>query len=265
MKVMFPNSAWVAARERFLIRAGGWGKVRLKVRYGVVIHPTIGPILIDTGYSAHALHHKGRSAPLRLYAKVLRPQMNPAQQPIPVLARLGFASEDVTTIIVTHFHADHACALKDFPNARFVVDGAAWAQVRRAPKLRNLAHGVFTELLPQDFGARVVPLHDCAQTGDGADIFGDGSLIAVPLPGHAKGHFGVLIAHDPAPIFYAVDTQWLRAGVVENRPTGFPARLTMDDYQAFKTSSRAVADRIAQGTDVVFCHDPQDGAHDWAG
>jgi len=143
-----------------------------------------------------------------------------------------------------------------------VVDGGAWTHVAKASRFANLRHGVFAELLPDDFGDRIRRLDACAQTPRGGDIFGDGSIVAVPLPGHAAGHFGVWIGTKPDPIFYAVDTQWLRKAAVENRTVGYPARAIMDDYAAFRQSSAVVAQMIADRHTVVFCHDPDDTPFD---
>lgn len=262
MKVLFPNSAWVDARERLILAQGRLTKRRLKVRYGVIIHPDHGVILIDTGYTAEAVKNENRSAILRLYSKALGPVLNLGGQPDEVLSRLGYDTRDVRMVIVTHFHADHVSGLRQFPNARFVVDGAAWDQVATNSAFANLRHGVFTELLPDDFADRILDLSTCRDTPLGRDILGDGSLIAVPLPGHAAGHFGVIIQTDPTPIFYAVDAQWLRAAATQGRAVGYPARFIMDDYGGYLRSSAHVARMIAQGQNVVFCHDPEDGTFD---
>ncbi|TIX61436.1 MAG: MBL fold metallo-hydrolase, partial [Mesorhizobium sp.] len=42
MKIVFANSAWVSAAERLILRGGGWHSVRLRVRYGLFIHPQAG-------------------------------------------------------------------------------------------------------------------------------------------------------------------------------------------------------------------------------
>ena len=49
MKPVFANSAWVKAPEKLILRGGRWKQRYLRVRYGFFIHPTVGPILIDTG------------------------------------------------------------------------------------------------------------------------------------------------------------------------------------------------------------------------
>ncbi len=269
MKTIFPNSAWVTTRKRMVLARGGLAPIALKVRYGVVIHPTHGPVLVDTGYTDHSLNAPGRGRILGLYARVLDPQLNASEQPDIVLAQLGYTPEDVRYLIVTHFHADHVSGLELFPNARFIADAQAWQAMNGRSGWRNYRHGLFPELLPTDFGNRLMPLDQFQMVPtmgglpDGRDIFGDRSLISVPLPGHAEGHFGVLINSDPAPVLYAVDTQWLHSAITQNRPPGYPARAFADDFRAGQRSAALVAAHIQGGHETVLCHDPETNPWDF--
>ena len=77
-----------------------------------------------------------------------------------------------------------------------------------------LRHGIFKELLPPDFQHRIVPLQDMRRQptdtvlGEGYDLFGDGSYLAIPLPGHAFGHFGIFWRDQTGPVIYATDAAW---------------------------------------------------------
>ncbi|TIU22818.1 MAG: MBL fold metallo-hydrolase, partial [Mesorhizobium sp.] len=135
MKIVFANSAWVNAVERLILRRGGWHSVRLRVRYGLIFHPTEGAVLIDTGYTSEALTGEGRSRRLRLYGAGLKPELNGAEQVLPMLKRFGLSPDDIRAVIVTHFHADHISGLPLFPKARFIASDAAWARVKsRTPR-----------------------------------------------------------------------------------------------------------------------------------
>src|SRR5689334_19267980 len=107
MRVVFANSAWVSAAERLILRGGTWQSVRLRVRYGLFFHPAAGPVLVDTGYTPEALSGDRRGRMLRLYGALLKPQLNADEQVLPLLRRFGLSPDDIRTIIVTHFHADH--------------------------------------------------------------------------------------------------------------------------------------------------------------
>jgi glyoxylase-like metal-dependent hydrolase (beta-lactamase superfamily II) len=270
MKIVFANSAWVSAAERLILRGGGWQSVRLRVRYGLIFHPTAGPVLVDTGYTPVALTGAGRGQMLRLYGALLKPELNAAEQVLPVVKRFGLSPDDIHAVIVTHFHADHISGLSLFRNARFIASDAAWARVKARTSGQNLRHGVFTELFPADFAARLDGLSTKPRIEPrgaipgGADLFGDGSVIAIELPGQADGQFGLLLAEEQRPLLYAVDAQWLLRALSENRTPGFPATLIAEDPGAIEPTSAMLRRFMASGGEVMLCHDPAMTAHDLA-
>ncbi|KUM27108.1 MBL fold metallo-hydrolase [Mesorhizobium loti] len=262
MKIVFANSAWVSAAERLILRGGGWQSVKLRVRFGLIFHPTAGPVLIDTGYTPEALTGERRGRMLRLYGALLKPELNAAEQVLPVLKQFGLSPDDVRTVIVTHFHADHISGLSLFPKARFIASDAAWARVKARMPRQNLRHGVFAELFPDNFEARLDglsarrPVEAHGSIPGGADIFGDGSVIAVDLPGHADGQFGLLFAGLDRPLLYAVDVQWLLTALTENRTPGFPATLIAEDAGTIEPISAMLRRFMTAGGEVMLCHDP---------
>jgi glyoxylase-like metal-dependent hydrolase (beta-lactamase superfamily II) len=104
----------------------------------------------------------------------------------------------------------------------------------------------FEELLPGDFAARGRAIEDLpaapldAPFEMGRDVAGDGSMVAVPLPGHAAGQYGLFcrLAGDRR-ILLCADAAWLRVNIAANNPPTWAARLIADDYEAFtRTQSR---------------------------
>ena len=239
MRPVFANSAIVTVPERLVLGGGSWRPVKLGVRFGVWVHPLQGPVLIDTGYGPEVTQGR-RSLPLRIYAALIRPQL--AEQPETVLARLGFTADDVRFVFITHFHADHVSGLKRFPKARFIAAG--WAQIHSQPIWQQLRHGVFAELLPVDFATRLIPMT--------RDVFGDGSMLSLDLPGHALGHTGVV--WPDYNLVYAADAQWMGRALREDRPPRGPARLIYHDEAAMRASLAVL--RAMSGYEMVFCHDP---------
>lgn len=261
---IFANSALVAAPERLVLRGGSWRPRPLWVRYGLYLGGTA-PILIDTGYTPQLFENRG--AGLRLYAKLLTPRLLPEAQPEAFLARFGLVPDDITTLIVTHFHADHVSGLSLFNRARFLASGRAWSALQNRSSLANLRHGIFARLLPSDFAERLDPIESrpptTALAAPARDLLGDGSVLSVDLPGHAEGHFGLLFPKLAAPLLYAVDAQWRREALEPDRRPGFPATLIADDRVALARSTDRVRQFAAGGGDVVLCHDPSPTAYDW--
>jgi glyoxylase-like metal-dependent hydrolase (beta-lactamase superfamily II) len=268
MSPVFVNSAFVHAPERLVLRGGRWIRVALKVRYGVIRHPSAGLVLVDTGYTEEVLRGDHRSLALRAYAKAFGPDIVPKGQPAAALKAMGYDRGDVTEIIITHFHPDHISGLRQFSNARFVASGQAYDSLRRSSSLQNTRHGVFPELLPDDFDARFEALEGRAKLsagsefGEGYDLFGDGSTVSIDLPGHAVGQFGLLFPQEPTPLLYAVDTQWMMDALDENRAPGFPATLVAEDGSAARQTIAKVRRFRDAGGEVVLSHDPGTTTYD---
>jgi glyoxylase-like metal-dependent hydrolase (beta-lactamase superfamily II) len=164
-------------------------------------------------------------------------------------------------VIVTHFHADHVAMLRRFPQAQILAKGSVLDALNRRGA-GNIRHGVFAELLPGDIAARLTDVATLPTRtaplglGQGRDLFGDGFMLAIDLPGHAEGHFGVCFPKLAVPLLYAVDAQWLLAAILENRVPGFPASLIAENALQLAESVRRVADFHRAGGMVMLCHDP---------
>jgi glyoxylase-like metal-dependent hydrolase (beta-lactamase superfamily II) len=250
----FPNSATVSVPERLVLKGGRWTRISLAVRYARFTHAQAGACLIDTGYSRRVTSGP-RSLPLTLYAAILKPRLTADALP----AR----AEAIGAVLLTHLHGDHVSALRDYPGARLIGDAAAARHFADAGWFGRTRHGVFAELLPDDFHARLTPLDALPMVeaplglGPARDVFGDGAVLAVPLPGHMRGHTGYLFARQEPPVLYAGDADWLAQAIRERRSPGAPARWILDDAAASRdTAARLNAFEQAGGR-IVLCHDPE--------
>ena len=267
MTLAFANTAWVHTREGAVLRNGSWRKhVALPVRVGLLERPE-GIVLIDAGYSPEAITAPGRSLALRTYTRLLVIELLPGGDPEKVLHSRGYSTADVIAVIVTHFHVDHVSALARFPRSRIIANGSAFFELQANRLIANIRHGIFKELLPVDTGERIEDVFEKPQIeapldlGLAYDIFGDGSVLAVDLPGHAMGHFGVCFPYAERPLLYATDTQWLLPAF-EGRAPGFPASLVGTSASDKADSTARVARFAAAGGEVMLCHDPTSTAYD---
>jgi glyoxylase-like metal-dependent hydrolase (beta-lactamase superfamily II) len=263
---LFFTTSILPVRESLVLRGGSGQTLPLQVRVGYFHHPTFGPTLIDTGYWA-ALGKKPNLY-LRLYSWLLKPSVLSAEPLSDGLAPLGRCKQDIQTVILTHFHADHIGGLADLPQARILTSRQAWDAVQSRGATRNALAGVFPSLLPTDFQRRLVFFEDAAVVqaplglGPAWDIAGDGTVLIVDLPGHHDGHIGVCFAKLAQPLLYATDVQWLLQAVLEDRCPGFPASLTLHDRKAAAASVAKVRAFAQMGGQVVLCHDPHSSPFD---
>ncbi|MCB0186709.1 MAG: hypothetical protein KDE31_20725, partial [Caldilineaceae bacterium] len=68
------------------------------------------------------------------------------------------------------------------------------------------------------------------------DLFGDGALRLVDLPGHARGQMGLFAHTDRGDIFFLADGAWLTQSILENRPPSRFTDLIVDDPAAVRTT-----------------------------
>lgn len=254
------NSSNVKAPAALVCRGAGWRRVDVPVRYGLLRRSDGGLCLVDTGYGP-AVTTGERSLAMRIYNAVLRPRLIETQSPAQVLEKRGASLDDVDTVILTHFHADHVARLNEFPRARILAHGAAARAVTRMSARQALHHGIFKELLPVDFAERIEPIEACPllpahpALGEGHDLFGDGSCLAIDLPGHAFGHIGLFWQDEKGPSLYATDTTWSMTALAEERTPAISRAVVFDDAAAGRQTEERVLQFIRAGGRVQLCHD----------
>lgn len=95
------------------------------------------------------------------------------------LAELGLKPADVDVVGISHMHSDHTGQAKDFPQAKLVVGKGDF----------ELTKGERDPFGPwRADGAKLQLMH-----GADIDVFGDGSVIALNLPGHTPDHMALLV------------------------------------------------------------------------
>ena len=98
------------------------------------------------------------------------------------LAKLGIKPDQISIVGISHEHFDHTGQAADFPNAKLLI-GKGDVDDMRGPNAESgkaLAHWL-------SGGGALEPV-----SGD-KDIFGDGSVVMLDLPGHTPGHHGLLV------------------------------------------------------------------------
>lgn len=224
-------------------RGGRWVSMLFPALCGLLRHPQRGWMLFDTGYSSHFLNATA-PFPERLYRWTTPFSLPPEEMLTAQLQRLGIAPGDIAQVLISHLHGDHIAGLRDFPAARFITMRGELAAMDQRSRFGNLSHGTLPALLPPDFRQRMAYAEDAAQVSlpaelrpfqHGFDLFGDGSVLAVHLPGHSRGQLGIVFRQeDDRLTFMSADACWSMAALREDRgPTWLARRIfdRNDQYQ----------------------------------
>lgn len=101
---------------------------------------------------------------------------------VPQLARIGVKPEQVRYLGISHYHFDHTGQAADFPAATLLIGAEDLAAVKAGKTASTEA------LKPWAEGSSKAEVVE----GD-KDVFGDGSVVMLNLPGHTPGHHALLV------------------------------------------------------------------------
>ncbi len=217
---------------------GPWKPERYPAICALIRHPEHGDAVFDTGYS-RAFHEATKRLPNRMYSIATPVRLKTGESLAEQLRADGINPENIASVVLSHLHADHVGGLRDFPNARIIVDAAGSDALTRLKGFRAVRKGFIRELLPDDFDARRSGILHRRQVRlepemepfrVGYDLFGDGSLVAVYLHGHAFGQVGLLYEDmDRGRTFLCADAAWSRRAIRENVGPGLLGYFAVDD------------------------------------
>ncbi|HLH62972.1 MAG TPA: MBL fold metallo-hydrolase [Ktedonobacteraceae bacterium] len=250
------DTGYCIAWEHHLMQGGQRRKIGCHSLVALLYHPQQGWLLWDTGYAPRILTATQR-LPFLLYRYATPLRLRPELSVVAQLARWNLQPGDIRRVILSHFHADHIAGLRDFPQAEIIASEAAYEDIAWRHGLRALQRAFIPALLPKDFDKRVRLLSTFAgpvlpALGQAHDLFGDGSLLLMELPGHARGQMGLLAQTTRGQMLFAADGCWLRRSIRERRP---PARIThlfVDNTRAVQSTINHLHDFSQACPDVVI-------------
>lgn len=238
--------------------------MRFPATFVLIEHERLGNILFDTGYGQN-FFEETRHFPASLYRNITPVTLNDEDTALAQLARLGISPDSIRFIIISHFHADHLGGLRDFPKARFIASRAAYASVKGIRGIRAVKKAFLPGMLPADFASRLDFLEEVSagvqapfgSFASGFDLLGDGSIMAVALPGHAAGQIGIrLMDQDGVDWFFIADAAWHERTYKEMRLPAPVTRFIMHSWRDF-TESLAKVNEVYREEPllrIIPCH-----------
>jgi glyoxylase-like metal-dependent hydrolase (beta-lactamase superfamily II) len=208
---------------------------------GLLIRHPSGDWIVDVGNSLDFLDDlRGYDPWTKFLIKQLPGRMQRVATVPQALAVVGEDPAAVTGILGSHAHLDHVGGAAQLPDVPILLGPD------ELPFVRELEHQHEVDLLPSQ--AAVVAQRMQALAWDGPavgpfpashDLFGDGSVVIVPMPGHTPGSVGTLIRLPGLPeLLHVGDVVMLTEGWQKPAPKGMFVR-------ALDRDPRATADQMA--------------------
>jgi glyoxylase-like metal-dependent hydrolase (beta-lactamase superfamily II) len=242
------KALWALDGARLYISAsemmpGAPGTLEMPVPSFLIEHER-GLVLVDTGLSPCAVDDEdaiyGWLRPLAV------PKMTAGQAVDAQLAVLGRTVDDITHVIVSHSHFDHTGGLYLFPKAIHVINDAEWAHVHRP------LEGHERTIRQADFAS--VPADSWLRVSGDFDLFDDGAIVMLFLPGHTPGNTGVVVRLPTRTILLTMDTVHVRAAYDSETPLQYD----VDPGQARDSIRRLKTIAATTNAEIWIGHDRDD-------
>ena len=190
-------------------------------------------LLWDTGFPA-AL--KGKSMDMGQLVASLTTTI------VEQLATLGLKPADIDIVGISHMHGDHTGQAKEFPAATLLIGKKDFDGSKGDKDPFGPWRGPNAKVKAMD--------------GGDVDVFGDGSVVAMNLPGHTPGHMALLVRLASGPVLlsgdlYHSDEARAKKGIPPFNTSRADTLASIDRFE-----------RVAKnlGARVIIQHEPADVA-----
>ena len=211
-------------------------KVELPVSCVLLKHSQ-GAVLFDTGcHPDVATDAETRWGPM---ARALVPMFERQDTVVSQLPLAGVTADDIDMVVCSHFHPDHCGCNSFFPRAT-VIAHAKELEAARAQGAEAVGY------LPVEWD------HGTIETFEGEkDLFGDGRITLIPMPGHTPGMTTAHVVLDRDGAFLlASDAAAVRQNLVDRHApkNSWDVALTVRALEEIGRLEKA-------GATVIFGHD----------
>jgi N-acyl homoserine lactone hydrolase len=238
MKLQFLSAGRLRLKKSVYIRGADRSETFEAPVISALIRHKQGNVLFDTGCHPSVIEHgEERWGSLM---KVMTPVMRAEDTLLPGLACVGVNPDDIDVVVNSHFHPDHCGCNQFFGKATILVHAREIEAAKAAgAEAAGYLRADWDHEQPMD------PVN-----GE-RDVFGDGKLVLIPLPGHTPGSLGAAVHLDRDGSFLlASDAVSLR----ENLDTDTSPRNTWN-AEALLNSYGEIRRIEKSGATVICGHD----------
>jgi glyoxylase-like metal-dependent hydrolase (beta-lactamase superfamily II) len=194
------------SQDMFSYRGGAFGKSRDFGMAAVLVKHPKGNILFDSGFGKNVDAHFKTMPWLMQKLTTYEKEIPAAEQ----LQKGGITQDQISAIYISHSHWDHISGLEDFPGVPVRMP-AAELEFIRAGRYSGLIDRFIDKLKVETFEFADKPYENFTRS---YDLFADGSVVFVPLPGHTEGSVGMFVNLPSGKrFFFTGDLTWALEGV----------------------------------------------------
>jgi N-acyl homoserine lactone hydrolase len=181
----------------------------IQVFFHAIRHPTQGLWIVDTGIETAQRDNPDEALFSGFVGKVMHAERFSIHAPLGVWLKAQPAP--LTGVLLTHMHMDHVSGMRDVPTSARIVSGTAEAH---AHSFQNMFVQALTNEAFEGKGAVEELAFQPDADGRFAgvlDLFGDGSVWALWVPGHTPGSVAYVVRTTTGPVLLTGDachTRW---------------------------------------------------------
>ena len=235
----------------FTYRGGSWFEHRdSAVTATLVKHPR-GDLLIDAGFGRN-IDEQIKLDPLLNMTTGIKRFTSAAEQ----LDAIGYPRQSLRAVLLTHAHWDHVSAVPEFPNTPVWITAEEHRFINEAGVRSAVARSATERARFEEYGFNDKPYFGFPQS---RDVYGDGSIVIVPTPGHTPGSVIIFVALSSGKRYAFVgDLVWRIEGITlrEEKPWFMRKQVDMDEKTVRSNMLRMIAihERYPEIT-IVPAHD----------
>jgi glyoxylase-like metal-dependent hydrolase (beta-lactamase superfamily II) len=217
--------------------AGSQAQVWHNTASGLLISHPKGTVLIDAGWSRAAKEQMAELAPeKRPTAEKIFASLKWRKSAPEALEAIGHQAKEIRFILPTHAHYDHLAGAEDLPGSPILLPPEEIAFLANEEQAPDIVAASNIRAIKERFQPIAFKDEPYMVFAKHFDLYGDGSIVVVPLPGHTPGSIGVFATVAQKRVFAIGDATWLLEAVERNLPKIPPLR-------AFADSDGPAADR----------------------
>jgi glyoxylase-like metal-dependent hydrolase (beta-lactamase superfamily II) len=175
------------------------------------------------------------------------PNVAPKVSLVDQLAKIDLKPEQIKYVGISHYHGDHIGQVGSFPKSTLLIGKGDWDVLTSAKPPESANPAPFANWIKGDGKVEPVPFDK--------DVFGDGSVIMLYMPGHTPGHHSLLVKlPQMGAVFISGDLMHFR----ENYETNGVPTFNTDRAQTLASLDRAKKIVAGAKATVVIQHDARD-------